>query len=406
LPAATPAIAPSIAPAQPARATEPAAAATTPVAGIRPQLTPRNLGAAAAALVVILIVVYVAFLRPSKSDTGAAKPTANAPAAVTPSAPPATTPAPASAGAPATPSVDPRLAELRDRARQQFSRGDWQNGLATASAGFDLRKGDPDLQRILNDELATTRSRVVAERDATTALGRSAVGTNAFKAAVRRQQSVDQLQRSGQTADAIRAAWETVDLFKQAQAEAQRLAQAGAGAPRANAATAPPPAPPAQAQPAGAPTPAPPPSAAAPSQPTAAPPPTITPPPPVEPAPAARPAPQPAAPAPAPVDERTAIRALLQAYAEAYSRLDVQAVKTIYPRVNDRALTQAFSATKSMLVHVRDEQFVRLTDSEATVTCIWDATGVGQVGGQQHQAPRITLRLQKTNGAWIIVDRR
>jgi RNA polymerase sigma factor (TIGR02999 family) len=47
-----------------------------------------------------------------------------------------------------------------------------------------------------------------------------------------------------------------------------------------------------------------------------------------------------------------------------------------------------------------------LTDTEAVVTCTWDLIFVGRVGGTQHQAPKITLRFQKTNGTWIIVDRR
>src|SRR4029077_18345276 len=98
--------------------------------------------------------------------------------------------------------------------------------LATASEGLDLRKDDPELQRILNDALASARARIATERDAATAVGREAVGTNAFQNAARRQRSADQAQRSGQTATAVRAAEEAIDLFKQAQVEGRRLAQA------------------------------------------------------------------------------------------------------------------------------------------------------------------------------------
>jgi hypothetical protein len=82
---------------------------------------------------------------------------------------------------------------------------------------------------------------VTTERDLATAVGRQAVGTNAFQTGVRKQRSVDQLQRSGQAGGAIRAAWEAVDLFKQAQTEGRRLAQNEANTPKPPVVVAPPP---------------------------------------------------------------------------------------------------------------------------------------------------------------------
>src|SRR5262249_60191314 len=123
---------------------------------------------------------------------------------------------------PAEPTVDEQLGQLRDQARQEFRTGDWQKGLATAASAFELRQGDPGTQTILNNALNTARTRITAERDATTAIGRYAVESNAFKAAIRKQESVDQLRRNRQTPEAIRSAWETVDLFKLAQTEGRR----------------------------------------------------------------------------------------------------------------------------------------------------------------------------------------
>ena len=52
------------------------------------------------------------------------------------------------------------------------------------------------------------------------------------------------------------------------------------------------------------------------------------------------------------------------------------------------------------------QQFVNLTDSHATVTCTWQVAFVGSAGGMQRSSPKVTIRLQKSNGNWFIVDRR
>ena len=107
-----------------------------------------------------------------------------------------------------------------------------------------------------------------------------------------------------------------------------------------------------------------------------------------------------------PLEARTPVRMVIETYAEAYSRLDAASVKRVFPSINERALSQSFSGMKSMLVHVLDEQFQSLTDSEAIVTCTWDVNFVPKVGVQQHDARKITIRLQKANNAWVVVERR
>ena len=103
---------------------------------------------------------------------------------------------------------------------------------------------------------------------------------------------------------------------------------------------------------------------------------------------------------------QNAIRAVLQAYADGYSQLNTAAVKRVYPGINEAGLKTSFGGLKSQQVAIVNEQFVNLTDSQATVTCTWQVAYVGVVGGQNRSSLKITIRLQKSNGNWFIVDRR
>ena len=97
---------------------------------------------------------------------------------------------------------------------------------------------------------------------------------------------------------------------------------------------------------------------------------------------------------------------MLQAYADAYSRLQVADVKRVYPGVNEVGLKASFENAKSQQVAVVNEQFVSLTDSQATVTCTWQVAYEPKSGRMQRSSSKITIRLQKTNGAWYITERR
>jgi hypothetical protein len=434
-PSATPSaksttISPPVAPYTPAESPQPhadasssaaSASALSQLASQATKLPPKILAAAGGGLVLLLAIVYYALSGGSTPEPNTPPP-ASSQTAATPTPAPATIPAPAPAPAaapptaappaPATPSPEQQLVEIRSRARQQFGRGDWQNGVATANEGLELRKDDPELQKVLSDALAAARSQMTIQRNLATAVGRTAIGTEAFQAGMRRQRSVEQLQRSGQPTGAVRAAREAEDLYKQAYTEGRRVAQKDADAtkppivaapplpnPGAGRSAAPPTPSSTQAAPAQQPTPIPaqPPPAPAPAAPE---PPAVT-----RPTPPA--GPPPAAPAvPNTAADQSAIRAVLQAYADAYSQLNTAAVKRVYPGVNEGGLKTSFGNLKSQQVAIVNEQFVNLTDSQATVTCTWQVAYVGSAGGQQRSSPKITIRLQKTNGGWVIVDRR
>lgn len=107
------------------------------------------------------------------------------------------------------------------------------------------------------------------------------------------------------------------------------------------------------------------------------------------------------------VSEEGAVRATLTAYAAAYSGLDVDGVKRVYPSVNEPALRRAFGALRSQQVSIQGEQMAVAGDT-ATVSCTVVATAVGQVGSPapQRDSRRVVFNLVKRNGTWVIVDRR
>ncbi|MGE3178004.1 MAG: hypothetical protein AB7O32_11080 [Vicinamibacterales bacterium] len=101
------------------------------------------------------------------------------------------------------------------------------------------------------------------------------------------------------------------------------------------------------------------------------------------------------------------MRATLAAYAAAYSGLDVDGVKRVFPNVNEGALRRAFGSLRSQQVVIQGEQLAVAGDT-ATVSCTLVSSAVGQVGAPvaQRDSRRVVFNLVKRNGAWIIVDRR
>jgi hypothetical protein len=105
--------------------------------------------------------------------------------------------------------------------------------------------------------------------------------------------------------------------------------------------------------------------------------------------------------APAP-DDRVAIRAALSRYESAYNRLDVDAVRTIWPTLDHRALARAFENLSAQRVALQTCN-VDVSGSTARANCSGNASWTPRVGGGERSAARKwTFDLNESNGAWRI----
>lgn len=106
-------------------------------------------------------------------------------------------------------------------------------------------------------------------------------------------------------------------------------------------------------------------------------------------------------------DEERAVRAAVQAYTSAYTGLNADAVKAVFPSVNDAALRRAFRSLRSQRVELRGMS-VAIAGDGASVSGTWVSSAVGQVGDstpQRDERP-VIFTLAKRNGSWVIVNRR
>jgi hypothetical protein len=94
---------------------------------------------------------------------------------------------------------------------------------------------------------------------------------------------------------------------------------------------------------------------------------------------------------------------VLQAYERAYSSLTADAVKRVYPAVNEQALRRSFADMKSQRLQIQDET-IRISGAMATVTCTVDTRFQPQAGREQHSSRQTVFRLEKRNNVWYIVS--
>ena len=393
-------------------------------------------GSSLALASVVAIVLLTRNASQTPPATVASGPTTASPPATSPAAPAPTAAAePPGASAPTVPAdqVGPLIAQ----ARQEMTRGDWQRALATAASAARLRAGDPEVAKLLESLWQDSLNRMTAER--TTATGvRGTSGSAGYRNAARREQEANRLHRAGQLEGATRAAREAADLFRQAGIDAAAATPRTGSAPtvaspppaapgsgRSEAATTAPPTTrpeptegqgtgpaPAATQPVAPNTsttanPAP---ASVPGPQSTTPPPTPAP---VQPSASSQPQPSATPPAqrggspppPRPVvSDDTLIKSVLDAYAAAYGRLDVAAVKRLHPAVNEQDLARRFADLRSQQVQITGEQ-VSVSGNTATVACTVTTTFQGQVGGSRRVSQPTTFHLEKQNGAWLIVSR-
>jgi hypothetical protein len=101
-------------------------------------------------------------------------------------------------------------------------------------------------------------------------------------------------------------------------------------------------------------------------------------------------------------DERVAIRAALNRYESAYNRLDVDAVRTVWPSLDQRALARAFDSLTAQRVALQSCN-VDVSGSTARANCSGNASWTPKIGGGERSAARKwTFDLSESNGAWRI----
>jgi tetratricopeptide (TPR) repeat protein len=417
-------------------ATDAAAVPATPSADTdsRSSTGARSTGvyaAAAAAIVIFLLAGYMLMRQPASSpdvartttSPAAAPPPAAAPAPANDSRPAAAgdrttersgqlpNPAPAAqppsrpAPVPEPPAapvvnVESQVAPLRRLARQQFEAGTYPQALTTAMSGLKLAPADGELQRVVSDLSNAARSAVQRARQAAQAAGPAAVASAGFKDATARQELAARLARNRQVEPSLKMYWEAADLFTAAatQARASAATETRPSAPAPTSTPAP------TTPAASASTQAPPAAVSAPP----APPPAATPPPATE-----RPAPQPSAvpqqPPPRPqapaANEESLIRSTLQTYVQAYTNLDVDAVKRTFPAVDAAALGQAFGQMRAQRIEIEVAQ-IATSGTTATARCQLRQHFEPKAGRVNDSVVNATFTLQKTAAGWIIVQRR
>jgi hypothetical protein len=119
------------------------------------------------------------------------------------------------------------------------------------------------------------------------------------------------------------------------------------------------------------------------------------------------PPPSAAAAAPAPVSHAaadvTAVRAVIDGYAEAFNTLDASATQRVWPGVDQRALRRAFEQLSSQSIALNRCE-VNASGDTAEAVCVGRATWVPKVGDRSAKSEPRTWRfaLGRDQGEWVI----
>ena len=106
-----------------------------------------------------------------------------------------------------------------------------------------------------------------------------------------------------------------------------------------------------------------------------------------------------------PVDQRAGVMATLRRYEAAYSALDARAVRTVWPSVNQGALSRAFDSLASQTIRLGNCN-VTVRAPTARAVCAGTATWAPRIGGgREHQDRRTwTFSLAQRDQSWAIVS--
>jgi serine/threonine-protein kinase len=306
-----------------------------------------------------------------------------------------------SAVAARNPAPDPRLAAAIANARRQMASGDLRQALSTALAIDENPARDSPLTAVYVDIVASARRMAVAARASAVRAGDASTFA-AFRDGESQVAQARRFEQAGRRGRAAAALLDAADSFERAEGDARESAASAAAAAAAAARATPPPQAPARSSgppPAPAPVPA------------SAPPAAVNTP---APSPAASSSPPPAA-AQAPVSttpaassraaDEAGIRVALRAYETAYSALDVDAVRRIYPTVNAAALAQSFRALESQEVRITEET-ITISGAMANVRARVRQSFTPKVGSGRADVFTSDFRLQKVDDRWVILERR
>ena len=107
--------------------------------------------------------------------------------------------------------------------------------------------------------------------------------------------------------------------------------------------------------------------------------------------------------APPPRDESAEVRAILERYESAYTRLDPSLARAVWPGVNESALARAFSSLASQEISL-GRCDVSVSGATARATCTGTAKWTPKVGGggARTEARRWTFDLRRAGDGWQI----
>jgi ketosteroid isomerase-like protein len=287
----------------------------------------------------------------------------------------------------ATAAIDVESARLHQRVGRALAANDLNGALAALTQASQRLLDDPAVQGDIDQLLSASRAQ------STRALNRARggfTGSNDFKSGEARRSEAEGLQRGGRKLDASRAFLVSIQLLDRAAATPAPVTTVARG-------QVPPPTPgpvtPEQPQ--------------RPPEPvvTPAPPPTTEPPrpapPPVEPRPtppATLPPPAPADPAQLRANDERAIRDALAKYVAAYQRLDINALRSVWPSA---PANLNLSRIRSYEIELRDPR-ITIQGNTATVVCTRRVRARMEVGEAQDFSARTEFTLRRSTGAWVI----
>jgi hypothetical protein len=108
---------------------------------------------------------------------------------------------------------------------------------------------------------------------------------------------------------------------------------------------------------------------------------------------------------PPPQAQEPLIQAVLEAFAVGYSRLDVDAVKRVYPSLNERDLKRAFDDLRSQRMRIQTDR-ISVAGNTATAVVTLITAVDSRVAGQKSNTRQVMFQLQKRNETWVITSER